>query len=68
MVSERIDWCALVLLAVAGQQAGAARTPLPTIAWSPSTNGTFDYGMVNVGQTVSQEFTLTNSGGSATGM
>jgi hypothetical protein len=38
------------------------------IAWSPSTNGTFDYGNVNVGQTASQEFTLTNSGGSATGM
>jgi hypothetical protein len=47
--------------------ANAAKSP-PNIAWSPSTNGTFDYGMVNVGQTVSQQFTLTNMGGSATGM
>src|SRR5215471_15262778 len=46
--------------------ANAAKPP-PNIAWSPSTNGTFDYGMVNVGQTVSQQFTLTNTGGSATG-
>src|SRR5690348_13774644 len=46
--------------------ANAAKPP-PNIAWSPSTNGTFDYGMVNVGQTASQQFTLTNTGGSATG-
>jgi hypothetical protein len=39
----------------------------PSIAWSPTTSaGTFDYGAVDVGQTVSQTFTLTNSGGSAT--
>jgi hypothetical protein len=40
----------------------------PAIAWSPSTNGTFDYGAVYPPQTASQTFMLTNSGGSATGM
>jgi len=45
-----------------------ARSRPPMIAWLPSANGTFDYGMVNIEQTVSQQFTLTNSGGSASGM
>src|SRR5215210_1701874 len=41
----------------------------PVLAWSPTTSsGTFDYGAVDVGQTSSQQFTLTNSGGSASGM
>lgn len=48
---------------MAGQAGGA-----PAIAWSPATNGTYDYGAVAPGQTASQTFTLTNSGGSATGM
>lgn len=38
----------------------------PSIAWSPS--GSYDYGAVTPGQTASKTFTLTNSGGSATGM
>src|SRR6266540_2900590 len=54
---------AVTLLApAAGQGAGA-----PALAWSP-TNGAYDYGTVTVGQTASQTFTLTNSGGSATGI
>src|SRR6266508_1325005 len=55
---------AVTLLApAAGQTAGA-----PTLAWSPATNDAYDYGTVTVGQTASQTFTLTNSGGSATGI
>jgi sugar lactone lactonase YvrE len=39
---------------------------LPSLAWSPTTSsGAFDFGTVAVGQAVSQIFTLTNSGGSA---
>src|SRR5438034_5490063 len=53
---------ALLLVPAAGQAAGA-----PALAWSPSTNGGFDYGAVTVGQTASQTLTLTNSGGRATG-
>jgi hypothetical protein len=64
-LASGLTGAALVLLTVAGQQAGGATAP--AITWSPSTNGTFDYGMVNVGQTASQEFTLTNSGGRASG-
>jgi virginiamycin B lyase len=37
----------------------------PVLNWSPSTNGGFDFGPVAVGQSLSQTFTLTNSGGSA---
>ena len=52
-----------LVLPATGQAAGA-----PAISWSPSTSGGFDYGAVTPGQTASQTFTLTNSGGSATGM
>jgi Cep192 domain 4 len=55
---------AAVLLAPAAGQASRS----PSLAWSPTTSaGTFDYGAVDVGQTASQDFTLTNSGGSASG-
>jgi hypothetical protein len=54
----------LTVLAPTTGQAGGA----PALAWSPSTNGSFDYGAVSPGQTASQTFTLTNSGGSASGM
>jgi hypothetical protein len=37
----------------------------PSIAWSPSTSGAFDFGSVAVGHDATQEFTLSNSGGSA---
>src|SRR5690349_15809392 len=37
-----------------------------TLAWSPQTNGTFDYGTVEIGQASSQVFTLTNSGSTRT--
>src|SRR6266576_3493189 len=53
---------AMVLLAPAAGQAGGA----PALAWSPSTNGTYNYGLVTIGTSVSQTFTLKNSGGSAT--
>jgi hypothetical protein len=50
----------LVLVAAAAGQPG---TP-PALAWSPSTH---DYGTIDAGDTASQAFTLTNSGGSASG-
>ncbi len=49
-----------LLVPVAGQ---ASQEPI--LALTPSTNGAFDYGTVVACQTVSQTFTLTNSGGSA---
>jgi centrosomal CEP192-like protein len=52
---------AAVLLAPAVGR--AAPTP-PSMAWNPSTH---DYGSVTPGDTASNTFTLTNSGGSATG-
>ena len=56
---------AVVAVAVPAVAASAAQTP--ATSWSPTTSpGTYDYGTVNVGHTVSQTFTLTNSGGSAT--
>jgi len=52
--------CAAAVLVVAiGGQAGRS----PSLAWSPE--GSFGFGLVAVGDTVSQTFTLTNSGGSA---
>ncbi len=51
------------LLAPAAGYAGQE----PELAFTPSTNGVYDYGTVDVGQTPSQTFTLTNSGGSASG-
>lgn len=53
-----------LLVVVVGGQAGGSR-PTPSIDWSPSTSGGFDFGLVAVGKTASQTFTLTNSGGSA---
>jgi hypothetical protein len=53
---------AAVLLTAASAQAGSP----PALAFTPSTNGVYDYGTVVVGQTASQTFTLTNSGGSGT--
>jgi hypothetical protein len=37
----------------------------PSLGWSPSSGGGFDYGSVQVGKDSSQTFTLENSGGSA---
>src|SRR5438874_6708175 len=51
---------ALVTLAFAATVGQAARPP--AIAWSPATNGTFDYGTVDVGQADWHTFALTNSG------
>src|SRR5262245_34006597 len=34
----------------------------PVLNWAPETSGVYDYGTLPVGQTVSQLFTLTNSG------
>src|SRR6266545_586956 len=50
-----------LLMPAAGQAEGE-----PSLAFTPSTNGAYDYGTVVVCQTASQTFTLTNSGGSAT--
>jgi Abnormal spindle-like microcephaly-assoc'd, ASPM-SPD-2-Hydin len=51
--------CLGLLVPTAGQAAG-----LPPIAFSPSS---YDYGTIDAGTTASKTFTLTNSGGSATG-
>jgi hypothetical protein len=51
--------CLGLLVPTAGQAAGP-----PAIAFSPSS---YDYGTIDAGTTASQTFTLTNSGGSATG-
>jgi hypothetical protein len=48
--------------AAVGDPGGGA----PSITWSPATGGGFDFGTVGVGDSQSQTFTLTNSGGSAT--
>jgi Abnormal spindle-like microcephaly-assoc'd, ASPM-SPD-2-Hydin len=53
---------AVVLLVPAAGQAGAA----PALAWSPATNGGYDFGALEAGKTESKTFTLTNSSGSAT--
>jgi streptogramin lyase len=37
----------------------------PILTWAPQASGVYDYGTVPVGQAVSQLFTLTNNGGSA---
>jgi hypothetical protein len=50
----------LLLFAALGQAGGS-----PSLSWSPSTQGGFDFGTVGVGDNQSQTFTLTNSGGSA---
>ncbi len=52
---------------VSGAAAGAASASGgPRLRWSPATSGTFDYGVVTVGSSKSQTFTLKNSGGAAT--
>jgi hypothetical protein len=38
----------------------------PVLSWAPSSAGTYNYGTLTAGQTASQAFTLTNSGGKAT--
>jgi virginiamycin B lyase len=53
------------MIAVLGAS-GVLAAPLPSLSWSPTTTpGTFDYGTVVIGDTASQAFTLTNSGGSS---
>jgi hypothetical protein len=57
---------AVVLLGLTAGLAGAAATA--TLSWSPTTSpGTYNFGIVNAGQKVSQALTLTNSGGKASG-
>src|SRR5206468_10309140 len=66
--SIRIIVAACAAVAMLTPAAAQARVA-PAIDWSPTTNiGTYDYGAVTPGQTASQTFTLTNSGGSATAM
>jgi hypothetical protein len=51
-----------------GPATGQAVNIGPVLGWSPTTStGVFDYGTLTFGQSVTQTFTLTNSGGSATG-
>jgi hypothetical protein len=65
----RIIVAACATVAIFTPAAAQARGAPPAIDWSPTTDiGTYDYGAVTPGQTASQTFTLTNSGGSATAM
>src|SRR5262249_7190630 len=54
---------AAALFVTAGGQAANAPGSPPSLSWSPATSGVFDFG-TRTGA-VSQQFTLTNSGGSA---
>jgi hypothetical protein len=55
-------------VALLGPAAGVASAGAgPVLGWSPTTSqGTYNYGTLQAGQTVSKAFVLTNSGGSAT--
>jgi hypothetical protein len=55
-------------VALLGSAAGVASAGGgPVLGWSPTTSqGTYNYGTLQAGQTVSKAFVLTNSGGSAT--
>ena len=55
----------LTLTVVLALTVGRVNAEIPMLSWTPETNGVYDYGTVPVGQTVSQVFTLTNNGGSA---
>src|SRR6266536_2866061 len=55
----------LTLTVVLALTVGRVNAEIPMLSWTPETNGAYDYGTVPVGQTVSQVFTLTNNGGSA---
>src|SRR5215831_11137000 len=70
---QKISMLVMVLLALAMAGIGgavashAAPTP-PRFAWSPTTSlGSYDYGTLASGTTKSVTFTLTNTGGKATG-
>src|SRR5262245_20539354 len=52
---------AAALFATAGGQAATAPGSPPSLSWSPGISGAFDFG-AQLGA-VSQQFTLTNSGG-----
>src|SRR3989442_15714931 len=62
MLAAAVAAGASLVVVVGGQAGGSPRTP--SIDWSPSTSGGFDFGLVAGGKTASQTFTLTNSGGS----
>ena len=50
--------------ALAGATSAVAKPAAPVLAFTPSP---FDYGRVTPGQSAAQRFTLTNTGGKATG-
>lgn len=56
---------AVAATALLGATAAQANGQTPDLAFSPSTNGSHDFGTIDAGQTVSQRVTLTNSGASA---
>ena len=68
-ITTAVGACAVAVLvfAVAGQAGGPPSDPgsPPSLGWTPSTAGGFDFGLVGVGKTATQTFTLSNSGGSA---
>lgn len=56
---------ALVLLALVPAGAQAKPSSGPTLEFTPSTGGTYDFGAVDASTTASQDFTLTNTRGGA---
>jgi hypothetical protein len=59
---------AVAVIALVLPTAGQATSPA-SIAWTaPPNSGSYDFGAVTLGQTVSQTFTLSNTGNSATGV
>ncbi len=54
-------------MAVFGLSPAASADETPVLGWAPTTSaGTYSYNTITVGQSASQTFTLTNSGGAAT--
>jgi hypothetical protein len=59
---------ALMMAGIGGADVASAATAPAELSWSPTTSlGTYDYGTLAVGATKSVTFTLTNTGGKATG-
>jgi len=58
------------LLVFSALTSGAQAAKVPVLGWSPSTNGSFDFGTLDasLGQTGSHTFTLTNSDGKSSGL
>lgn len=70
MVRSMLGRAALVagLISILAPALVAAKAAPPALGVSPSTDGAYDYGTVAAGSTASETFTVTNAGGSASGV